>query len=232
MTAIHNLHPQTKPRADALASTRQASGPTLLHARLTIRDGQRFGTLGATGQLWLTPAAGCLLQPEVGDLVLASTANGQTGYVLTVLERANPKDARTLSAPGDLRVELPNGELRITAVRGIRLDTDEDLTVRAKRWHAAFHETAFSSQTMTVTGDTIASVWHTRSDICGGTHLKAATHSEAYYGNSLRRVAGHEESSARSLRLCVDYDWTLRAQSATLRAQDLATINADSIQIG
>jgi hypothetical protein len=83
-----------------------------------------------------------------------------------------------------------------------------------------------------LSGQELQSAWETRSAVCSGTRLDVAARNETHYGSSVRRVAGHEESTAQSVRQMVDRDWAVQAGSADIQAQDHASLNADSIQIG
>jgi hypothetical protein len=102
----------------------------------------------------------------------------------------------------------------------------------AKQWSAAFDQANVSCQTLHVSGGAIQSTWQARTDVCGGTRLNIAARNETHFGSSVRRVTGHEESAAQSLRQLVDRDWTLQAGTADMNAQDRVALNADSIQIG
>src|SRR5690606_24001989 len=44
------------------------------HARLVMTDGRRYCALTGEGAIWVVPAAGCLLQPAVGDIALVSVS--------------------------------------------------------------------------------------------------------------------------------------------------------------
>src|SRR5690554_3167572 len=83
-----------------------ANGPARqYHARLVMSDGRRYCALTGEGAIWVVPAAGCLLQPSVGDIALVSVTGGGAGYVLSVLERAKPEQDAVMSTPGTLRLQ-------------------------------------------------------------------------------------------------------------------------------
>ncbi|AEC20871.1 hypothetical protein PT7_2331 [Pusillimonas sp. T7-7] len=94
------------------------------HARLLMQEGRRYCALTDEGAIWTMAAAGCLLQPAVGDIALVSIMNG-TGYVLTVLERADDSQVAVLAMDGDTRLQVQDGKLEIACqdmdVRGDRL---------------------------------------------------------------------------------------------------------------
>src|SRR5690606_37590882 len=64
----------------------------LHHVRVRSVEDGLYTVVCATGLYRLPAAAGCLLQPQVGDLVLISLSGG-SGYVLNVLEQAEPDHA-------------------------------------------------------------------------------------------------------------------------------------------
>lgn len=226
-----NTASQLRPRNVAAETNIGEDSATLHHIRLAIRDDKRFGASVNARCVWLIPACGCLLQPHVGDLVLASVI-GEQGYIVTVLEQANPDGVTEISAPGDLRLALPNGRLNIMAAQGMLLDSGPSLEIRATRWSAKFQQAQVYSQTMKVCGQTMQSQWHSRTDTCDGTHLAIAARGETHLGSSVRRVKGHDESSAQSLRQLVERDWSVLADTASVEGRREAVLNAASVQIG
>jgi hypothetical protein len=207
-----------------------AQGARLYHARLVMRDGQRYAALTEEGASWVSPAAGCLLQPEVGDLVLLSLVAGQ-GYILTVLERGTPESIAHIEIPGSLRLTLPDGRLEVHASAGMALDAGPALSVAAQDASVAFSHADVSCRTMRVAGEDLHTSWDARTDV-SGTRLDIAARSETHATESVRRIAGHEEVTAGSLRQNVSDDWSVQAGSADLKARDRVAVDAGSVQIG
>jgi len=203
---------------------------SLQHARLVMGDGTRYAALTPQGAIWVTPAAGCLLQPAIGDLALVSLMNGQ-GYILTVLERAAPDRPAEVALPGDLHLSLPQGRLAVTATHGVALDAGPALDVAAGRLTAALQTADVACQALRLTGDEAFSQWNTRTDMAGS-RLDIATRSESHAEHSVRRIAGHEEVCAQSMRHLVDQDWSVHADTADLKACDRAAVTAASVQLG
>ncbi|CAM3850308.1 DUF3540 domain-containing protein [Bordetella bronchialis] len=213
-------------------ATTPAYGPgaRMYHARLVMRDGARYGALTEEGASWVTAAAGCLLQPEVGDLVLLSVAAGQ-GYILTVLERGTPESIACIEIPGSLRLSVPDGRLEVQARQGVALDAGDALSLRAQSATAAFDRAEVASESLRLAGQDMHTCWTTRTDV-SGTRLDIATRGETHLAQSVRRIAGHEDVSAGSLRQTVDEDWSVQAATADLKARDRVAIDAGSVQIG
>jgi hypothetical protein len=236
-------HPNSALRSDNFADTAGPAdaaalppaqphfpGARMYHARLVMRDGVRYGALTDEGASWVTAAAGCLLQPEVGDLVLLSVAGGQ-GYILTVLERGTPEAIARIEIPGSLRLSVPDGRLELDAAQGVSVDAGESLSLRATQAAAAFEHTDVSSGSMRIAGQALHSSWTSRTEV-SGTRLDIATRGETHLGESVRRIAGHEDVAAGSLRQTVTEDWSVQAATADLKARDRVAIDAGSVQIG
>ena len=214
--------------APASPDTRQQA--SLQHARLVMSDGKRYAALTPQGAQWVTPAAGCLLQPAIGDLALVSLMGGQ-GYIVTVLERGAPDTPAEVALPGDLQLSLPHGRLALTAAHGVSVDAGPALDIAARQLTAALQAADLACQTLKLTGDEALTQWNTRTDV-SGSRLDIATRSESHAEHSVRRIAGHEEVSAQSLRQTVDQDWSVHADTASLKARERVAVNAASVQLG
>jgi hypothetical protein len=195
-----------------------------------MRDGARFGALTDEGASWVAPAAGCLLQPEIGDLALISVSAGQ-GYILTVLERGTPESIARIEIPGSLRLSVPEGRLEIAAAGGVSMDAGPSLSIQAREASAAFEHADVASQSLRMTGEVLHTTWTSRTDV-SDTHLDIATHGETHLVQSVRRIAGHEEVTAGSMRQTVTEDWSVRSATADLKARDRVAVDAGSVQIG
>jgi hypothetical protein len=212
------------------AAQAPTAGARLYHARLVMRDGARFGALSDEGASWVTAAAGCLLQPEIGDLALISVADGQ-GYILTVLERGAPEAIARIEVPGSLRLSVPEGRLEVEVAQGVALDAGQALSLRAREAAVAFEQAEIASGSLRMAGETLHTSWTSRTDV-SGTRLDVATHGETHLAHSVRRIAGHEDVSAGSLRQTVAEDWSVQAATADLKARDRVAVDAGSVQIG
>ncbi|WP_164741316.1 DUF3540 domain-containing protein [Achromobacter spanius] len=220
----------TVSQPDAAPAYSPDQGARLHHARLVMRDGRRYAALTGAGAIWVTPAAGCLLQPEVGDMALISVAAGQ-GYILTVLERGAPASAARVEVPGDLQLSLPEGKLTIQAAEGVALDAGPTLEINAEHATVTLDEADLRYRTLNTAGDTAHTQWNTRTDVSVN-HLEIANRAEVHLGQSMRRVAGHEDVAAGSQRTVVNDDWSVHAATADLKARDRVAVDAGSVQIG
>lgn len=225
--------PDLEPFSDDDATCGRAAAPDgarLHHARLVMHDGDRFNALTPEGAVWVTRAAGCLLQPEVGDVALVSLVAGQ-GYVLTVLERGAPDSAARVTVPGDLALSLPAGRLDIDASGGVMVQAGPAFSLTSEQACLVFTEADVACHRLHSHGVEAHTNWTRRTDVCSE-HLEIATRAEAHLGESYRRIAGHEDVTLGSQRTQVVEDWSVRSRSAELKAQDRVAVDAASVQIG
>ena len=203
---------------------------TLHHGRINAEDGERFGVVSTDGRrYWLKPAAGCLLRPALGDAVLICV-EGTSGYILTVLERDSSTPAR-LSVDGDLHLHLPAGALHIEARDGISLDAGAALAVRSA--NVLLHSThaCLTTQTLQVSGERADSHWLQRHDTALHAHQTVQVHT-AEFGDSRRRVEGHEDLYAGSVSQQVKNDWQLRGETLDLFADITVALDGQRIKLG
>src|SRR5690606_21331698 len=200
------------------------------HARLVMQDGERYCALTDAGAIWVVAAAGCLLQPALGDIVLVS-ATGAKGYVLTVLEREHKDETAVLSVQGHARLRARGGRMEIAAEQGLAVDAGTGLVVSAQTAHVSVASAKVDCEALAISGTQMQSHWERRTDIARE-HVEIAASSESHLGRSTRRIAGHEEVSADSSRQLVARDLTVRAGTATLVGRDRIAVDGDSVQIG
>ncbi len=203
---------------------------TLRHARINAVEAERFGVVSSDGhRYWLKPALGCLLQPALGDRVLVSL-DGEEGYILSVLERSQPQTAEW-RVSGDLRLSLPSGTLSIEARDGLLLDAGSALAVQAEQSVMQFAEADLSVGTLTVTGERADSHWIEHNMQAHRASEQATFHC-AEYADSWRKVDGHEELEAGSVRQRVARDWSISGETLDLFAEVTVALDAERIKLG
>jgi hypothetical protein len=168
-------------------------------------------------------AAGCLLRPELGDTVLISCTE-EFGYLLQVLERAQ-SSAAELSVEGGLTIVAGSGLLTLEAKCGVALNADAGLVVNTAR--ADMH-----CVQLNLTGDTVRACWR---DTALSTQRRfvSAVFDETLLTDSVRRVSGHDEQTAQSMRLRVERDWVLQTHDAAVQAESRVVVKAkQQVQLG
>jgi len=210
---------------DSTAVTRAAAAPSVAqqyHARLLMCDGERYCALTEDGAVWVKAADGCLMRPRVGDLALVSVC-GASGYVLAVLERAQPEADVVLGVAG-CGVRLEARRVAIAADEDVTLESGAHLGLCARHADMQF-------ETLAMEGKSLHARWTQRTEI-NTQRIDIADRSECHWGYSVRRIATHEDVTAASLRQLVTRDWSVSAGTAAVLGRHRAVIDADSVQIG
>jgi hypothetical protein len=191
----------------------EAGRAQLHHVKVQALQGEACVVICADGLFVLPVAAGCLLQPNPGDTVLASISDGD-GYIIQVLVRHAGTPAR-LRVQGDAELRAQNGQLTLAA-HTVDLHADT-LSVRAER--------------LIETGERRESNWTSQVEIAH--HQQSfITRRDMHIERSVRRVAEHEEQSAGSVRLVVAQDWRVRANTADLLGGRRVKVDAETVQLG
>jgi hypothetical protein len=199
-----------------------AAPPVLEYARiLAIRDGQCV-LATPRGELLARRAAGCLLAPLAGDLVLASVDGAGTAFVLSVLDRRSESPGR-LDYPGDLILQA-TGDLRLDAGGDASLSATETLTLAGKQGEAAFGTVSILAKAARVQLRTL-SMMAQAVEQCVSRLTQRLT-------NSVRLVAEHEEVQAQSARYCVEDSLTMHAKNAQHIAEEVIKIDGGQVHLG
>lgn len=203
---------------------------TVFHAHVNAVAGERFGVVCAEGyRYWLKPALGCLLHPSIGDCVLISLSADQ-GFILMVLERSQALAAE-LRVPGDLQLNIGAGSLSVKARDGVSLDAGSGLIVDAENTIFTGRNVELDIHLLASHGARADSHWQERNERTEK-HCQQVTLHDAQYGDSRRRVQGHEDVHTGSLRQRVDGDWSVRGETLDLFAEVAVAIDAPRIKLG
>ncbi len=195
----------------------------LLQGNVLAGDNREAGDAGEAGFFSLAlengsllrarRAAGCLLLPEPGDLVLAFVAGNGSGYILNVLEKSTP-DSSTLSLPGKVEIE---------AQQGLALNSP-DISLRGVSGSAHFVDfglSAFRVETRahkaTILLDSMRST------------VRLVVQN---IRDSLRRVSNLDTVEAKRMRTRVDESYHLKAGKAKVLADEDVSIDGERIHLG
>lgn len=159
-------------------------------------------------------ATSCLIEPELGDLVLlAVPANDPGGYLLAVLEREGKQ--ATIAAAGDLVITAPRGRVSVAASEGVELATPKQLGVRADELHVqARSGRVFLDECAAIVRSMFAS-------------LTKLTHVGEVLELLVDRVTQRSKHSVRAIE---GLDHT-QAQNVDLQAHNLVRVRADQTVI-
>ncbi|QDQ86804.1 DUF3540 domain-containing protein [Alcaligenaceae bacterium SJ-26] len=210
----------------------QGSSPgraSLHHVKVQALQGDCCVVICADGFYNLPVAAGCLLQPQPGDTVLASLADGQ-GYVIQVLQRHAAGTPACLRVEGNTELDVRGGSLRLAA-ESIDMQAAQAWRVRAQTGMVETGLLSIEAARLAESGGQRQAHWDSSTEVLARQQSFIGRR-ELYLERGVRRVATHEEQSAGSVRLVVARDWRVRADSADLLGGRRVKVDADTVQLG
>ena len=166
-------------------------------------------------------AAGCLLEPQLDDLVLLSINSMGTSYILTVLERQG-NDPAIVSVEGDLVIHSERGNLSLQGSQSLNLVSSE-IHLSAASARMQFADFAFAGTLVT------GCARHLRM-VCETVESKATRVVERV--NRLYRRVGDEDSRLGRFRCRVRGRFSVRAEDASIDAEKRMRLNGDKIELG
>lgn len=172
-------------------------------------------------------AAGCLLEPAPGDLVLLMRQAGGTHYVLNVLEKE--ESACTLRFPGDVTVDASQGGCSIQA-RDVAITGQNSAALFAKELTLAGHRGRLRFAGLDVLARTLDARIERIKSVAEKIRL-TASNLTSHVGRVLR-LTGFELHRARSVRTEVDERFAVQAGQASILARDEVTVDAEKIHLG
>lgn len=203
--------------------------PELTYTQVLEKEGRFFRLEGFQG-VQAVLAASCLLEPEVGDLVLVSgdLSRGHA-FLLSVLVKSNPqKDMVVL--PSGARMVGTDGDLEI---KGDALNFSAKKTLSLSSIH-----TEINSVSATMRGR-VFEAWF---DSIETNAVKAVFKAKSLIGNlgrsvvhaleSLRWIDGLDEIRAGRSQSRISGDYDVQSKHATIRAEGFVRIDGQKIDLG
>ncbi len=176
-------------------------------------------------------AVSCLVEPLVGDTVLASS-NGSAGawHVLSVLEREHATPT-TLSADGDLAIHLPSGKLDVVTKDGAAVTSGGSIDLTSPRLAAQAVEADLRFESATASGRTAQVLFEAVKVSVEGAEL-LADRVTTRARQAMRILTELDQLRAR----CVDYvakkSLRMHAENTIVTAEGIAKVDAKNIHLG
>jgi hypothetical protein len=201
----------------------------LEYAEVVSEEGESFSVKTPFGVFAASRAAGCLIAPETGDLVLCAADAACSRFILTVLSRAGGGPAR-LDAGGHLEIGRAGQDVRVLG-RNVSVSAGESMTAVSgqARLCAARAEAEF--ETLTLRGGLL--------DACLGRAKALAGAAETVIGRIVsrarrvyRRVDEFEDARFGRLRMESRESMDLDSRRARLTAREAVDVLAEKINLG
>jgi len=175
-------------------------------------------------------AVSCLVEPEMGDLVLFCTADGEKAYVLAVLERKEGA-AATISVAGDLKLRLDNGRFGVEAREGVDIAsprkiamTSPELDVRAAAADLTFQQTSFTGGIMQASLEKIKLFAGSFDSLLERLHQRVK--------RSYRFIEETDQVRAENIDHRAEKLLNLRGRNAVINARELVKLDGEQIHVG
>ncbi|WP_028584001.1 DUF3540 domain-containing protein [Desulfogranum mediterraneum] len=199
----------------------------------TIHSADQEGTFRVAvsfGQIAAHKAAGCLLQPREGDLVLVSVDMRGVSYILTVLEQGNEERVSELVVPGDGLFHSQNGSLELRADQGLNLRANEEIEVAGDALHIHAHRAEACIGRISLVGRILYSQVERITTVAKSIEQSLRRLTQRME-NSERFVQDHEEVQTGSSRYLVEETLTTQAGNTLNISEELHTIHAEQIHM-
>ncbi len=200
-------------------------------ARVARIEGAVLVLRGSAGEVRARRAASCMLQPTLGDLVLAAVLGDGSAYVLAVLERGDADVPSELLVEGDVALRVSNGRLEVFADQGVELRSPEHVKVASrnveivsKNTHLLFDELKAMGRDAVLeatNGRILGTVLETVADMV---HLTAK--------RAIRVVTEIDQTRAKRVDHLIEKSLTISAENASVMATSLVRMDGSNIQLG
>jgi hypothetical protein len=175
-------------------------------------------------------AAGCLIEPEPGDLVLLTRDSFGRSYVLSVLTRAN-SNATSLDFTGDVALRITRGRLTASATEGVDLAAGGEMNLFAPALNLAAAEADLNVSRLRFVGSILESSID-KIKLAAKTCDSVFERVSQRVQNSYRRITGLENVKAGNLTFAADKLLSLRGRYSAMTAEKDVRIDGDKILMG
>ena len=199
-----------------------AAAPNLEYGRVLEAERDGIVLAASFGEIRAERAAGCLLAPRPGDMVLAVVDAKGGAWVLSVLTRDPDGAPGEIVHDGDLNIRT-GGELGLHAAGNMFLAAEDKLSMAAKSAEGCFEETSITAGIFTAQIKAVT--------VMAGVVEQFFSSLTQRLKNSVRLVEDHEEVQAGSARRLVEDTFTVQAKNSVHVAEEVAKIDAGEIHL-
>lgn len=209
----------------------QTSSPNPQEAgRVLLVEGDHSLVKTESGQYRARRAAGCLVAPSVGDLVLLALVGDAGHWVLCVLERAQAGATR-ISVDGDLELVAANGNVAITAGTRVGIAACDEVSVTAPRVDVTGVDATIVFERITAAGSYLRAEI-ARVMVVGETLESVFDRFTQRVKRALRVVEETDSLQAGRIDYDAREDLQLRAESMLVSTDKIVKMDSDQIHLG
>jgi hypothetical protein len=193
-------------------------------------EGARFDVRADHGVLRARRAVSCLVEPEVGDVVLLSSTAGGGSYILAILEREEGA-ATALRLDGDLSIALPRGRFTVAAQEGVDLVSAESLSITAGSVHVSAVDGEIALERLTVLSTHVRAELE-RVKLLAGSLDAAVERLSLHAKRSYRTVEELDQVRAEQIDYTAEKIMNLHGKNTLVTADELVKLDAAQIHVG
>jgi hypothetical protein len=215
---------------DNLAIRHLSANADQVYAKVVSQVDTFYSVETESGLYRVRRAVGCVVQPEVNDLVLVSLSSLGGGYILAVLEREQGAKA-TLSFDADVDIKTDEGSLSIASKQGIDLASPEEINLVSSSLGISSSKGEINIGRLTFLGgffegslETVKLLARTFDSITDRFFRRTK--------RSYRFVEDTDQVKAGSLNYIADKSLMLRGTFSQMTAKEDVHIDAERINIG
>jgi len=195
---------------------------TMIAGEVKFRSVDHYIVLLAHGAFRARRAAGCLLEPEVGDMVLTAASEEGKVFILSVLTRGpNQSEAR---------VSTPGGAITLGGDY-VTLRPAKELSIAAPAFTLEAETGQGKIDNCMIRGGLLESRFEKIATIAGAIETVCERLVERL-DRSYRRIRDFEETRIGRVRMVVEGLFQLTAKNANMKAEKRLKMDAEKIHLG
>ena len=212
---------------------------TLLESRIAegfvlAVDGREEYRVDVSGErITCRRAAGCLLDPATGDLVLLSMSGEEGGryWILSVLERASGGAPVSLTLHDGAVVSACKGHLALRSEKEIGLHTSGRMSLSADSLDLSARKANWLVRSLSVFGGSIESVWEQARQTVASMQTVCSTWVQ-HLGDSVRHVKELDETHADHVRIMAKDTLQTQGKFVNHTASEVVKIDGQEVHLG
>ncbi len=191
---------------------------------------QGYWVVSNQGARFAHKAAGCLLKPCVGDLVLFCANNAGENFILSVLQQQDPSKS-AICMTGDLDLEVKDSRLHIHAGQGISIHSDKEWVLGANEFQVKALKGEIFCKQMFCAGEFFSGQF-VKGRVAIGYLESVLDKMVQRVNRCFRTITGLEQVKAGRLKLWAKETLQIKSKSASMRARDKIKIDSEKIHLG
>lgn len=178
-------------------------------------------------------AAGCLLDPGEGDLVLVSLPAGDEGrcWILSVLERASVEEPATVTLHEGVMLAASKGRLSLYSEKETILQAQGRLSLSADTMDLSAGTANWFIRSLSMVGGRIESVWEKARQTVASMQTVCSTWVQ-HLGDSVRHVSEVDETHADNVRILAKDTLQTQGKFVNQTASEVVKIDGREVHLG